>query len=236
VQTSPHAMPICRRLVIAIDGPSASGKSTTARAVARALGYLYVDTGAMYRAVAWKALKEELRLSDASAVSGFLDRTSVECGVAEASFRLVLDGRDLSSELRSPEVSSMASRVATLPLVRRWMVAKQREIARKGAGVVMEGRDIGTVVLPDADLKIYLDASSGERAARRWKEERAKGESRGPAEVEVEMQERDRRDMTREHSPLEKAPGAVVIDTTHLSIDGQVERVLEEARRIVEGR
>lgn len=223
-------------MVIAIDGPSASGKSTTARAVARALGYLYVDTGAMYRAVAWKALKEGLLLSDYSAVADFLGRTSVECRAAEGSFRLVLDGRELSSELRSPEVSSMASKVAALPLVRSWMVAKQQEIARKGAGVVMEGRDIGTVVLPDADLKVYLDASSGERASRRWKEERAKGEPRQPAEVELEMRERDRRDMTREHSPLEKAPGAVVIDTTHLSVEGQVERVLEEARRIAEGR
>jgi cytidylate kinase len=129
----------------------------------------------------------------------------------------------------------MASKVAALPQVRRWMVARQQEIARKGDGVVMEGRDIGTVVLPDADLKIYLDASSEERTARRWKEERAKGESRQRGEVELDIRERDRRDMTRVHSPLEKAPGAVVIDTTNLSIEGQVERVLEEARRVAEG-
>lgn len=199
------------------------------------MGYLYVDTGAMYRALAWKALKEALPLADATAVSDFLGRTSVECGVSEGSFSVVLDGRDLGGELRSPEVSSMASKVAALPQVRRWMVARQQEIARKGDGVVMEGRDIGTVVLPDADLKIYLDASSEERTARRWKEERAKGESRQRGEVELDIRERDRRDMTRVHSPLEKAPGAVVIDTTNLSIEGQVERVLEEARRVAEG-
>jgi len=229
-------MPRHARLVIAIDGPSASGKSTTARAVARTLGYLYVDTGAMYRALAWKVLREGLELSDDAAVTDFLGRTSIECGVAKGSFNVVLDGRDLSAELRLPEVGSMASKVAALPRVRSWMVAKQQDIARGGTGVVMEGRDIGTVVLADADLKIYLDASSGERASRRWKEERAKGESRRPADVEEEMRERDRRDMTREHSPLEKATGAVVIDTTNLSIDAQVERVLEEVRRTVEGR
>ncbi len=195
-----------------------------------------MDTGAMYRAVAWKALREGLVLSDSSAVESFLARTSVECGAAEGVFRLSLDGRELDSELRSPEVSSMASKVATLPLVRQWMVEKQREIAGKGAGVVMEGRDIGTVVVPDADLKVYLDASAAARAARRWKEEMAKGESRQAVEVEREMRERDRRDMTREHSPLEKASDAVVIDTTGLSIDGQVEKVLEEVRRVAKGR
>ncbi|MBN1503893.1 MAG: (d)CMP kinase [Candidatus Eisenbacteria bacterium] len=223
-----------RRLAIAIDGPSASGKSTTARAVARALGYLYVDTGAMYRALAWKALKEGLLLSDEAGVSRFLGRTSIECCPVEGSFGVVLDGRSLGAELRAPEVGAMASKVAALPEVRRWMVARQQEIARKGAGVVMEGRDIGTVVLPDADLKIYLDASAEERTARRWREERAKGVSTEPARVEREIAERDRRDMTREHSPLEKASGAVVIDTTRLSVEEQVQRVLEEVHRIAE--
>jgi cytidylate kinase len=226
-------MPTRPKLVIAIDGPSASGKSTTARAVAQALGYLYVDTGAMYRALAWKAIREGLPLADAAVVSDFLGRTSIECRAGEGSFRVVLDGRDVSTELRLPDVSSMASQVATLPQVRCWMVGRQQEIARKAAGVVMEGRDIGTVVLPDADLKIYLDASSGERAARRWKEESARGGSRRPGDVEQEIQERDRRDMTREHSPLEKAADAVVIDTTCLTIDGQVDRVLGEVRRVM---
>jgi len=197
---------------------------------------LYVDTGAMYRAVAWKALNEGLQLADSAAVAEFLGRTSIECGAAEGTFRLILDGRGMGPELRLPEVSSMASKVAVLPQVRRWMVAKQQDIARKGVGVVMEGRDIGTVVLPDADLKVYLDASADERAARRWKEELAEGVARQQCEVEQEMRARDRRDMTREHSPLEKALGAVVVDTTRLSVEEQVERVLEEARRIMEGR
>jgi cytidylate kinase len=224
-----------RRLVIAIDGPSASGKSTTARAVARALGYLYVDTGAMYRALGWKAMKERLTLGDDAAVSVFLGRTSIECGARGGTFNVVLDGRDVTDELRSPEVSSMASQVATLPLVRRWMVGKQQEIARRACGVVMEGRDIGTVVLPDADLKVYLDASREERTARRWKEDCARGESRRRGDVEQEILERDSRDMSRPHSPLAQASDAVVIDTTNLTIEGQVEKVLEEVRKLVGG-
>ncbi len=225
-------MPPTPQLVIAIDGPSASGKSTTARAVARELRYLYVDTGAMYRALALKCVRENLP-TGGDALAELLGRTCIDFIEEDGGFRVRLDGVDVTDEVRSPEVSSLASHVATLPAVRRWMVEKQREIARRAGGVVMEGRDIGTVVLPDADLKIYLDASHDQRAMRRWREDRARGVESSVERVEEEIRERDRRDMTREHSPLEQASDAVRIDTTELGIGEQVERVLVEVRRVL---
>jgi cytidylate kinase len=223
-----------RKLAIAIDGPSASGKTTTAKAVAQRLGYLHVDTGAMYRALALKAVRENVSLGDASEVEAFLGGTSVDCVVRAGSCRVLLDGADVTDEIRENNVSLRSSEIAVLPQVRRWLVARQRKLA-EGGGVVMEGRDIGTVVLPDADLKIYLDAASEERASRRWLEERGAEGDRSRKEVLKEIEDRDHRDMTRENSPLEVAPGAVRIDTTSLTIDEQVEEVLREVKRVLTG-
>jgi cytidylate kinase len=225
-------MIVDRKLVITIDGPSASGKSTTARAVAEKLGYLHVDTGSMYRALALKVLREGVNFEDGRSMERLLDGASVDCIMKEGSCRVILDGEDVTDEIRTSEISLRSSEIAALPAVRRWMVSRQRALGEKG-GVVMEGRDIGTVVLPDADLKIYLDASSDERAKRRWVEESETGTARPAAEVRRQLMERDRRDMTRRHSPLEPAGDAITIDTTRLSIEEQVEMVLEEARKIL---
>jgi cytidylate kinase len=221
-----------RRLVIAMDGPSASGKSTTAGAVARRLGYLHIDTGAMYRALALKAIREAVNLADPSELEALLNRTSIDCVVRAGSFRVLLDGVDVTDEIREAEVSLKSSEIAALPQVRRCLVERQRRLAADG-GVVMEGRDIGTVVLRDADLKVYLDASPEERGKRRWLEEKEAEESKSRDEVLKELKERDHRDMTREHSPLEVACDAVRIDTTRLTIDEQVEEVLREVKRIL---
>lgn len=224
-----------RGLVIAIDGPSASGKTTTARAVAERLKYLHIDTGAMYRALALKAGREAVNVDDAEALAAFLAKTSIDCVARSGLFRVLLDGLDVTDELRESDVSLKSSEIAAVPQVRRWLVARQRRFAAEG-GVVMEGRDIGTVVLPDADLKIYLDAGSEERGRRRWLEEKASEAGRSRGEVLRELRERDHRDMTREHSPLEAAVDAVTIDTTTLTIDEQVEAVLKEADRILRTR
>jgi CMP/dCMP kinase len=223
-----------RKLAIAVDGPSASGKTTTAKVVAQRLGYLHIDTGAMYRALALKAFRENVSLNDASQLEAFLGRTSVGCVARAGSCRVLLDGVDVTDEIRESDVSLRSSEIAALPQVRRWLVARQRKLAA-GGGVVMEGRDIGTVVLPNADLKIYLDAASEERAKRRWLEERGTERGRPRQEVLKEIEERDHRDMTRENSPLEVAPGAVRIDTTRLTVDEQVEEVLRQVKRVLAG-
>jgi len=223
------------RLIIAIDGPSASGKSTTARAVARRLGYVHIDTGAMYRALALKALRESLDLANAAELDAMLDRTCVKCTVSADSFRVILDGEDVTDEIRQARVSLKSSEIAAVPRVRHWLVERQRTLASAG-GVVMEGRDIGTVVLRDADLKIYLDARSGVRAERRWLEEKGREDRKTRDQVSKELEERDLRDMTREHSPLEAAPDAVKIDTTCLTVEDQVEAVLQAVKRILKSR
>jgi cytidylate kinase len=225
--TAPH-----RKLVIAIDGPAASGKSTTAKAVAQRLGYLHIDTGAMYRALALKALREAVSLGDARELEDFLGGTSIDCVVRSGAFRVLLDGEDVTDEIRESDVSLKSSEIAAVPQVRRWLVARQKKLAASG-GVVMEGRDIGTVVLPEADLKIYLDASSEERAKRRWLEEKGTEEGKSHGEVLKELKERDHRDRTRQHSPLEAASDAVTIDTTDLTIHQQVKEVLKEVKRIL---
>ena len=221
-----------RRLIIAIDGPSASGKSTTARAVAERLGYIHIDTGAMYRALALKAIREAVNLGDARELNALLAGSTVDCVSRAGSFRVLLDGADVTREIREGDVSLKSSEIAALPQVRRWLVERQRRLAAEG-GVVMEGRDIGTVVLPDADLKIYLDASSEERAKRRWLEENAAEEGKSREKVLRDLTARDHRDMTRVHSPLEMAADAIKIDTTRLDVDEQVEEVLREVRKVL---
>jgi len=223
-----------RGLIIAIDGPSASGKTTTARAVAERLKYLHIDTGAMYRALALKAGRKRVNLGDSKTLEAFLAKTSIDCVAKSGSFRVLLDGVDVTDELRDSDVSLKSSEIAAMPKVRHWLVARQRTLAAKGA-VVMEGRDIGTVVLPDADLKIYLDAGPEERAKRRWLEEAGEA-GRSREDVLKELSQRDSRDMTRRHSPLRAAADAVTIDTTTLTVDEQVEAVLKEIERIMRSR
>ena len=219
-------------LIIAIDGPSGAGKGTVAREVARRLNYRHLDTGAMYRAVAWKALQEGLSLDAEDAVAAVARRAALD--VSSAS--VVIDGDDVTSAIRTPEIDRAAAAAARLPKVRAALVERQRA-AGKGGGIVIEGRDIGSVVFPDADVKIYLDASPEERARRRAMDP-AHGSSRTTAagDVAIEMEARDRSDRTRSTSPLTKAEGAVDIDTTSLSIPETVDRVIAIISRAISGR
>ena len=195
-------------MIVAIDGPAGAGKSTVARGVARALGFTYLDSGAMYRCVALAVLERGGEPADVA--------RAIEVEVGE---RVLLDGRDVTEAIRTPEVSEAASRVAADPGVREALVEKQRELLASGDWVA-EGRDIGTVVAPGAELKVFLTASGEERARRRAAELGA-----DPDTVLAEQALRDERDRTREHSPLEPAPGAVELDTTGLSVDEVVERI-----------
>jgi CMP/dCMP kinase len=210
------------RLIVAIDGPSGAGKGTIARAVAARLGYDHVDTGAMYRAVAWEALQGSVDLGDDDRVAAVAAAAVFDLDAG----RVGIDGHDVTLAIRTPEIDRAAAAVARLPAVRRVLVERQRAIGRAG-GVVMEGRDIGTVVFPDADVKIYLDASPEERARRRASDPaHAASASRGLAEVATALAERDRSDSTRPESPLAKAPGSIHIETTGLPVDAVVEQVL----------
>jgi cytidylate kinase len=214
-------------LIIAIDGPSGAGKGTVARAVAARLQYHHVDTGAMYRAVAWKALREAVDLQDEDAVARLGERAKFDLEGG----RVAIDGEDVSRAIRTPEIDRAAAAVARLPGVRRVLVARQREMGAAGR-VVMEGRDIGTVVFPDADVKIYLDASPEERAKRRASDPAHLGSSsRAITEVATALAERDRSDATRADSPLLQASDAVHIETTGLSVDDVVETVMEVVRK-----
>ncbi len=214
------------KLVIAIDGPSGAGKGTVSHAVAAALGYRHIDTGAMYRAVAWKAVHDALPLEDETALASIAERSrmSVEGGKVE------IDGHDVTRAIRTPEIDKAAAAVARLPGVRARLVERQRDYGRE-RGVVMEGRDIGTVVFPQADVKIYLDASSDERARRRASDPSHSGGAAGQAAVAQSIEARDRSDTTRPTSPLTLASDAVRIDTTNLTVDQVVERVLELVNR-----
>jgi cytidylate kinase len=210
-------------LIIAIDGPSGAGKGTVARAVAARLGYRHVDTGAMYRAVAWKALNTRLELGDERAVAAAGEHAVFDLEQG----RVVIDGHDVATAIRTPEIDRAAAIVARHPAVRRVLVARQRVMGEPG-GVVMEGRDIGTVVFPQADVKIYLDASPEERAKRRAADP-AHSSSKGAqlADVATALAERDKSDSTRAVSPLSVAQDAVVIDTTGVPVSDVIERVLQ---------
>ena len=212
-------------MVIAIDGPAGSGKSTTAKHAAEKLGFIHINTGAMYRGIALKCIQGEIDLNSSSEINKILNQTKFEFG-RESGSVLFMDGVDISSEITSTQVTESVSRVSAVPQIREKLVQYQREMA-EGLDVVLEGRDIGTVVFPDAEFKFFLIADIEERARRRKKEMETMGEIVSLRELIAELEERDRKDSTREHSPLKKAEDAVEIDTTGLSIAEQVNRIVK---------
>ena len=217
-------------LIIAIDGPSAAGKSTLAKRLAKDLGFTYLDTGGMYRALALKVLREGIDIGNDGALTELIGRTAIDLVVTEGKLKVLLDGEDVSHEIRTPEVSQMASKASTLEVVRRWMLVLQRGFGRRG-NVVAEGRDIGTVVFPDAEVKIYLDASAQERARRRVEELRQAGRQVSLDETLREMWERDKRDSERDLAPLRKADDAIAIDSTSVDAEALAQRVMQQIRK-----
>lgn len=212
---------------IAIDGPSGAGKSTLARALAEKLGYLYVDTGAIYRTVGLAARRSGTDPHGAGAVAALLPDLNIELGYGEDGIqRMYLDGEDVSAAIRAPEISLYASAVSAIPAVRAFLMEQQRSLARTHC-VIMDGRDIGTVVLPDADLKIFLTASPEARARRRWKELQEKGMDEPYEKVLAEIVERDRQDTTRAAAPLRQAVDAVAVDTTEYDLEESLDLLLK---------
>jgi cytidylate kinase len=226
-----------QKLTIAIDGPAGSGKSSVAQRVAQILGYLYLDSGAMYRALALKALQDNgLALSSEKQLEQLAAETQIELKPTPPQLfaegvknRVLLDGLDVTQAIRTPEVAQAASQVATVAKVRELLVVQQQR-AGAGGGIVMEGRDIGTVVFPNADLKIFLEASPEVRAERRWKEHEEKGEHLSLAQVVEEVRERDKRDRERKVSPLIRAKDAVLVDNTAMDIEETVRLIVMLAR------
>ena len=221
-------------LIIALDGPAGAGKSSTSRLLAERLGYRYVDTGALYRAVGLLAWERQLDPDDVEGLALVCEALDVRFEPGPSGQRLFLGQRDVTEQIRRPEVSQMASKVSAQPLVRERLLAVQRELGR-GGGVVVEGRDIGTVVFPEADLKVYLDASAEERSRRRYQELRQKGSPTSLALTRTDMQERDERDRGRSHAPLRPASDAVILDTTGLSLAEVADALVDYAKNCPSG-
>lgn len=218
-----------RRIVIAIDGPAGSGKSTLAALLAKKYGYINIETGAMYRALALKAMLENVALTSGDALATLARKSSIELLARPEGNRVLLDGDDVTERIRREDITDAASKVSIHPPVREWMVERQRELGANG-GVVMEGRDIGTKVFPDAEVKLFLDAAPEVRGSRRFLQQPAAAAP--PESVLAELRARDERDRTRANSPLVAADDAVQIDSTHLTLD----QVLHRASEIIESR
>lgn len=217
-------------LIIAIDGPAGSGKSTLAKALAEKLGYLYVDTGAMYRAITWAVIRGKVNLSNKKKLKEIAEKTELELIPVKGGIKVLVNGRDVSEEIRSPLISNLVSKVAKVKEVRDCMVAHQKRIGGKG-GAVLEGRDIGTVVFPDADIKFYVEANAEERARRRQKELQESGIQIGFDKILKDIKKRDEIDSSRDVSPLKPAQDAIVIDSTDLTIDEKTELVLNHIKK-----
>ena len=217
-------------MIIAIDGPSGAGKSTLGRLIARELKLLYIDPGAMYRAAALAVIESGVSTTDGRAVAEVVGRADINLAGDPESLQVMLDGRDVSREIRTEEVSHSASVISAIPQVRRTLVNRQRELGAQGRGVVLDGRDIGTIVFPEADVKFFLTAAPEERAHRRYDEDRLKERDATYEATLADINTRDRRDSTRDDSPLAIADDAIVIDSTEISIEEVFERMLSAIR------
>jgi cytidylate kinase len=221
-----------RKLIIAIDGPAGAGKSTIASRLARKLGYANLESGAMYRALALKAILSDASFDDQAALVKLADKSRIQLEPTSTGNRVLLDGTDVTLRVREPDVTEGASRVSVHPQVRAWMVSRQQDLGAKG-GVVMEGRDIGTIVFPHADVKIFLDADPVVREQRRLQQQNLRGSA--AQATAAELRERDQRDRTRSVSPLQPAADALVLDSTSMSEDEVLRRVEELVQTILKG-
>jgi cytidylate kinase len=224
-----------KKLVIAVDGPAASGKSTTSKLVAKDLGYLYVDTGAMYRAMTLKVLQHEINLEAEERISRLAEKTNIRLEQHDDQLKVFLDSKEVTRAIRSRAVTNAVSAVSAIKKVREVMVREQRRIGVNG-GIVLDGRDIGTVVFPNADMKIFMMANVNERASRRQKDLIKEGIDVSLEELVEEINERDRKDSKRNISPLRKADDAIILDTTNLTIAKQVKFIVNKANEIIDKR
>lgn len=224
-----------RGIVIAVDGPSGAGKSTISRALSKRLEYLEIDTGAMYRAMAWLARESGLNLEDEQAVQSFSQTAEVELQLHNGTTRVLANGRDVTHEIRTPEISMLTSKVSKLAPVREAMMTLQRKMGARG-GVILDGRDIGTVVFPDAELKFFLSASAEERGRRRFLELQAKGIAINLEDTIKEVAQRDRQDSERELAPLRQAEDAIPIDSTGLTIEQVISLMEQEYQARISGK
>lgn len=215
-----------KKITIAIDGPAGAGKSTVAQIVAKSLDYIYIDTGAMYRAVTWLVVRNNLNADNIKAITDAAKNADIRLKFVDGKTQVYVNDNDVTEQIRTPDISRRVAEIAQLPEVRDVLIVKQRHMAEFG-GVVMDGRDIGTCVLPNADVKLFLTASIEERARRRWRELTAKGIDISFEDIAKDIVCRDKMDCERKVAPLKQAPDAVLVDTTQLSIEEAVQKILE---------